>query len=217
MIVLIEKELSELLSKLPAKPNCEKKILPVFKFVLSKYTTFKTTFKKSCIRFIVMKESAIEILASMLKPDHLGMVSVFPSRLAIIFYFLSMPFVFIGTIGTFFAIPAFIFSLLHYGNKIHLNVILSSWGIFPVVYLLCAYWLGFMTRLIFAARFEVKFKNKKIATGIQIFSSISFLFILGVLTPYVSDLMIGWGMALCCSGWLLGNFFIKGVHPKYLR
>lgn len=191
------------------EPNMIKttEMLPVFSALLEGYGSPQ---KQGDPRLIAVGDSTLQTLVLDLS-HRFRTLSVFPRQLSSLFMFITIPLVFIGTIGSFLGWPSAIFAYLQYWQKYDSAAILLSLGILKVAYLLCGYWLGFISRLALASWFEVKNSNPTLLTIIQVVPCIGLAGLLDVWSSSVGHLIIGWAFVLCYTGWLLGSLFISNV------
>lgn len=165
-------------------------------------------------RLITLKDSTLQTVVSGLSSYRYKTPSVFPPLLSSLLSVLTIPAAAVGTFGPMFGIPAAIFALLQNWAKVDSSAFLSSWGLLVPAYILCGFWLGFVARLTAASRFEVQRGNPMVLTKVNAFAVIGFASILAVWSSQVPALVIGWAMALCCIGWLLGSSFIDRVAQE---
>jgi tetratricopeptide (TPR) repeat protein len=192
-------------------------MLPIFKTILHEYDKPAQEGKP---RIIAIQDRTIQTVISSLKPKYYHTSSVFPPQFSSLLAFLTIPLVAIGSVASVLGLPAAGFAYLEYWNKIDSSSILSSWGMLVTAYLLCGYWLGFVGRLTIASRFEVQHNNPSMLTMVNAISFIGLAGILAVWSPHVTVLIIGWALALCYIGWMLGKLFIARIvqdNPKLIK
>ena len=155
----------------------------------------------------------MDVLVSGLRLYRFQVGGVIPSSIANILDLLSTPLKYLGGLGTFAGLVAGVFDFVWFMNQ---EIILPrQWNILLI---LVGFWLGFVTRLVAASRFQI---NVAHASRFEL-TSINVIAVLGltvfgiILLPQVDLILIFWGILLSGFGLLLADRFIYNVmlSPK---
>ena len=180
--------------------------LPVFSTL---YDLHETARKKNKVRFISVDEDMVETFASGLVFHARSTPSILPSRFTALFKVLLLPLQWIGPLGLLPGLLSLPVAYFQFIGLFDLEGILQTRNLFVPSVLVCGYWIGYMLRLSFASRFEIRQLNRQGVANVHLASGVGFFLIIVHWWEQSLSLLIGWSLALCWLGWMLAGELIN--------